>query len=298
MRTISLLILLLFSFASFAQKRTTATIHFDTDKYNIRPGDDAVLDSLVASFGANSKAVQIEISGHCDERASNAYNDTLSLKRARSVEKYLLSRGVDQAMITKVKGYGETMPVEAGSAHSVSTYALDRRVEIVIITPEEKVVEKPVEKPVEPVVEKPVEKPVEKTLTTTIEDTATKKGTKIVLKNLNFVGGEHILLPQSIPILQELLSVMQNNPQLVIAIEGHVCCLPDKADGADFATGNYNLSEARAKTVYDYLVKNGIAPGRVSYKGFGHQFPIYPYPENSEEEKVQNRRVEIMIVNK
>jgi outer membrane protein OmpA-like peptidoglycan-associated protein len=131
-----------------------------------------------------------------------------------------------------------------------------------------------------------------------LADSATKAGTNIILHNINFVGGMHQFLPESGPILIELLEAMQANPKLIIRVEGHICCQPDKGDGLDAETGINNLSEARAKAVMDYLLANGIESKRISYKGFGHSAPIYPFPEQSEEERIQNRRVEIKIISK
>jgi outer membrane protein OmpA-like peptidoglycan-associated protein len=131
-----------------------------------------------------------------------------------------------------------------------------------------------------------------------LADTTTIAGTNIILHNINFEGGVHQFLPESGPMLKELLEAMQSNPKLVIRVEGHICCQSEKADGMDNETGIDNLSEARAKAVMDHLLANGIEPKRVSYKGFGHSAPIYPYPEKSEEERIQNRRVEIKIISK
>jgi outer membrane protein OmpA-like peptidoglycan-associated protein len=86
--------------------------------------------------------------------------------------------------------------------------------------------------------------------------------------------------------VEELLLVMMNNENLKIEIHGHICC---------FTVDTENLSFKRAQAVYDYLVKNGIAIDRLSFKGFGSTMPIYPLPEKSEEERVANRRVEIFV---
>ena len=200
-----------------------------------------------------------------------------------AVKNYLNTRGLD-ASITKEQGFGKRQPLN----NNASDYerSLNRRVQLAITMPEEKVVVKPIEK---------VE---EKTFTKIIEDTAVKVGTVITLKNLNFIGGSHNLMSQSTPVLQELLDVMNRNPQLVISIEGHVCCIPGDDDGVDLALGTRNLSQTRAKTVYDYLLNNGITENRISYKGFGHRFPLTPYPERSDEEMINNRRVEIKIISK
>jgi len=82
---------------------------------------------------------------------------------------------------------------------------------------------------------------------------------------------------------------MEEMPTLKISIEGHICC-----DSNDVT----QLSLARAKLVYDYLVKNGIDAKRLSYKGFGATRPIHPLPELNENEQKENRRVEIRILSK
>jgi outer membrane protein OmpA-like peptidoglycan-associated protein len=88
---------------------------------------------------------------------------------------------------------------------------------------------------------------------------------------------------------------MRRFPTLTIAIEGHICCI--RGDGDVTTTkGIPNLSQARAREVYNYLVANGISPKRLSYVGFGHRFPIFPFPEKDDDEKKANRRVEIRIV--
>jgi outer membrane protein OmpA-like peptidoglycan-associated protein len=92
------------------------------------------------------------------------------------------------------------------------------------------------------------------------------------------------------PVLNELLAIMKENPTLEIEIQGHICC-EFEPDGQQ-----EKLSVQRSKIVYLYLVKNGIESKRLSYHGFGHQFPITL--ERNEEERIQNRRVEIKITNK
>ncbi len=291
MKTFLSLLLLFVSSLAFAQKQTQFTINFDFNKYEIRPAAAAKLDSFATAIGSTKTNFTIELYGHCDSVGSNEYNDALSVKRTGAVKNYLAAKNVQSSFIVKEEGLGKRQPLN-NNASDHDRY-LNRRVVVTVITIEPPVVvvpEKPVEKIIEP--------PVEKTITAIVADTATKVGSKIALKSLNFVGGRHYLLPSSAPILKELLAIMNDNPKLEISIEGHVCCLPDKNDGVDFDYGTLNLSEMRAKTVYDYLVRSGIASKRLSYKGFGHQFPIYPYPEKSIEEMEGNRRVEIKIVNK
>lgn len=114
-----------------------------------------------------------------------------------------------------------------------------------------------------------------------------KKGDKILLENLIFRGGTAFLEKESKPLLEELLEVMKNNPRLRIEIQGHVCCYPNRTN---------KLSKERAKTVYEYLIDNGIPKSRMRYKDFGGKKPIYPMPEKNEQERIANRRVEIEVV--
>ena len=114
-----------------------------------------------------------------------------------------------------------------------------------------------------------------------------KPGDLIALNDLNFSAGTTTLLPTSEPVLQDLLKIMQDNPKLVIQVQGHICCIPDEG---------HEISNARARVVMRYLKKNGIDKDRVSHKDFGGTCPLYPIPEATDEERVANRRVEIEIV--
>ena len=116
-----------------------------------------------------------------------------------------------------------------------------------------------------------------------------KRGDKIELQNMNFIGGSPILLKESKPILVELLMLMQNNSNLKIKIEGHICCS---------LIDDQNLSENRAKTVYSYLLENNISKNRMSYEGYSSKYPKHPLPEKNETERMENRRVEIRIIDK
>ena len=104
------------------------------------------------------------------------------------------------------------------------------------------------------------------------------------------------MMPESIPVLKELLQTMQQNPTLVIEIQGHICCEIGPQEGLDNETGTRNLSVNRARVVYEYLIRNGISPQRLSYRGLGHRFPLFP--DDTDEHKLLNRRVEIKIIKK
>lgn len=80
-------------------------IHWDYNKWDIRPDAVPYLEDLVKLFRENQN-LKFEISSHCDSRGSYEYNDDLSSKRAKAVVDYLISKGVPRSIIVS-KGYGE-----------------------------------------------------------------------------------------------------------------------------------------------------------------------------------------------
>jgi peptidoglycan-associated lipoprotein len=83
-------------------------IHFDFDKYDIRPGDAKILDSNATWLKSNPNHLVL-IEGHCDERGTNEYNLALGERRAKSTMNYLVSQGVQASRITIIS-YGEERP--------------------------------------------------------------------------------------------------------------------------------------------------------------------------------------------
>ena len=118
-----------------------------------------------------------------------------------------------------------------------------------------------------------------------------KKNENLKLHNLNFYGDSYEYLPNAIPSLNRLLSLMQNNSTLKILIEGHTNGCPGGIEYSQM------LSENRAKTIKDFLIKNGINKQRLVSKGFNCSKMLYPNMEtNSDWEKMMNRRVEILVL--
>lgn len=269
--TVALLLLLL-----AVKAQPPFMVFFDFNRYGLTEKARNQLDSFLLAERPNLETHLVQLHGHCDAIGSDGYNHTLSAKRINTVRKYLAEHG-GVKQFTNIKAHGERLPLNNNSTEEERQ--MNRRVEISIVK---------VNSPGGP----------ESSLKEKIADTATIVGTNIVLRNINFVGGMHEFLPSSTQSLQELLDAMNAYPGLEIRVEGHICCEPGTEDGTDLGTGLRNLSVARAKAVQDYLIQNGIDPARISYKGFGHSTPLYPYPERSEEERIANRRVEIKILKK
>lgn len=114
-----------------------------------------------------------------------------------------------------------------------------------------------------------------------------KKGEKIVLKNIFFDTDSYRLEKTSSVELENLLQFLQNNPDIKIEISGHT-------DKTGSEIHNKQLSLNRAKSVYNYLIKNGINKNNLTYKGYGSSCPIDT--NNTEEGKQKNRRTEFKIL--
>lgn len=256
-----------------AQQKDTVVVHFEFDRSEITIAAATTLDSL---FGANQqgKLQQVKLFGHCDFIGSNAYNDSLSQARILSVKKFLHGKGIPDSVFAVETAYGERKPARVGTSDEARAY--NRRVELLIEKTN-------------------IETASIRNLTERIKDSAASSN--LVLENLNFEGGRHFLLPESMPILEELLKALQNNPTVVIEIQGYVCCIEPDQDGLDLDLNTYNLSVQRAKAIYEYLIEKGIDAKRLRYQGFGGRRKIYPY-ERDEFERSKNRRVEINIISK
>jgi peptidoglycan-associated lipoprotein len=82
-----------------------ADIHFDFDKYDIRPDAARTLEASAVWLRANPGAMVL-IEGHADERGTNEYNMALGDRRARASANYLVAHGIAQSRITTIS-YGE-----------------------------------------------------------------------------------------------------------------------------------------------------------------------------------------------
>ena len=105
-------------------------IHFDFDKYNIRPGDAEILNENAALLKKSPK-VKVQIEGHCDERGTTEYNLALGERRANSAKKYLISLGISSNRISTIS-YGKEKPLDPG--HNEEAWAKNRRAHTVVLS--------------------------------------------------------------------------------------------------------------------------------------------------------------------
>jgi outer membrane protein OmpA-like peptidoglycan-associated protein len=117
---------------------------------------------------------------------------------------------------------------------------------------------------------------------------------KVIVEPILFDNNKYELLEPAIETLSKILLALQNNPAIKVEISAHT---DSKGNDGD----NLKLSEMRAKSVVDYLVKNGITANRLTSKGFG-ETKIINRCKNSvdcgELEHALNRRVEFKILSK
>jgi outer membrane protein OmpA-like peptidoglycan-associated protein len=109
---------------------TFANVYFDFDKSAIRKDAEPSLDQL-AEMLIQDKDIKIKFGAHADERGTDQYNMKLSEKRARSIEKYLLAKGVSADQI-RMQWHGKQLPTFT-AASTDEQHQMNRRAEFVTI---------------------------------------------------------------------------------------------------------------------------------------------------------------------
>lgn len=280
-----ILIVLLFvlanSFQSTAQEQFV--VYFDSNKSETNKVETKKLQDWII---ANSEVKIVAINGYTDEDGSNGFNDTLAKKRVD----FIFSKIKNKIKIRedfKTISFGENFNQSKNKAENRKTsifYLLPKDIsrENEILGIKAKVIESIAIIPIE---EETMNFPVNATLAEKIA--LSQKGTLIRLNDINFYINTFAIMPTSKGAIQELIYVMNRNPNLKIEIQGHICCVNKDIK---------KLSLERARQVKRVLVSEGIDGRRIQVKGFGVSKPKFPIPEKSEEEAARNRRVEIMIL--
>ena len=115
------------------------------------------------------------------------------------------------------------------------------------------------------------------------------KPKEIILENVLFETNKSTLLKPSYSALDTLIKQLTLNKTMAIEIKGHT-------DNKGDEIKNQELSERRAKAVFDYLVSKNIPANRLSYRGLGGKEPITT--NETEEGRRKNRRVAFVVVTK
>ena len=270
-------------------------VYFDNNKYDLNKVEQAKFDKWIAQ---NKTSKILSITGSTDEVGTNGFNDTLSQKRVNTI--YALVNGKlkirkdFKSISLGEKGATSTNKAENRKAiiHYIFEKDLAREDEILGITrgKAELSEAKPkvdLEEEIIPIEEERMHFPEGATLQDKIE--LSTKGTLIRLNNINFHINTFAVMANSKPSISELVRVLDKYPKIKIEIQGHICCVDKDVK---------NLSLDRAKQIKRILVYEGINERRIKVRGFGVSKPKFPIPEKTEFEAAQNRRVEIMILDK
>jgi outer membrane protein OmpA-like peptidoglycan-associated protein len=102
-------------------------IYYDYDKWDIRPDAEPTLNRLAEVLKENAD-IRIQLGSHTDCRGNDAYNQSLSQRRAQSAVNYLISKGIEPSRLS-AKGYGESQPAAlcACSSCTESEHQTNRR---------------------------------------------------------------------------------------------------------------------------------------------------------------------------
>ncbi len=114
-----------------------------------------------------------------------------------------------------------------------------------------------------------------------------RRGQTIRMEQVYFKADSPTIIDSSFVVLDELYRFLAENRDVIIEIGGHTNGLPEH-EYCD------KLSTARAKAVVEYLQRKGIPGQQLTYKGYGKRRPVAP--NNSEQGRLQNQRVEIRIL--
>jgi outer membrane protein OmpA-like peptidoglycan-associated protein len=279
------ILFLLFSLKSLGQQQVTFFFDFNKEI----PNDKSMLDSH-NWVNANKNVEIIKLIGYCDSVDKSDYNKDLAMRRIKSMLNIFKTNAIKISDKVELQALGKDFK-------GAKNQSKNRKV-VIFYKP---LIEQKMTAGYEQ--NKALSKAAEDTDFTTLstkvaEEKATlatkfakaKKGELVRISNINFYFNSEKIMEPSMPLLEELLYILEDNPKMRIEIDGHICC--------NLNTMDTKLSFRRAIVIFKYLIDNGIPVGRLAYKGFGSNVPIYRLPERNEEERAANRRVEILVVEK
>lgn len=252
------------------------SVYFKNNSYELGRESKAKLDSL-SQLKSN---LAFRILGNCDPSGNIELNKKLSENRANAVSQYLKNKIGNNIKLTTAVGLGIEKQINDNSTENLREK--NRRVDVFI---EKSLADG----------EKISGKIYPSFLDTKIALMKVKD--TFSLPDVNFIGARHVWLPSGNKNLFRLYKVLKENPALDVELQGHICCDYENFDGEDADLGTFNLSFTRANAIKEYLLKQGIDSTRIKVVGLGHLNPVV-YPEITEEDRVKNRRVELVLTKK
>lgn len=272
-------------------KITLNNVFFDTDKADLRSTSYAELNNVYKLLSEHEDLF-IELSGHTDDVNTHKYNQILSERRALAVVQYLVDKGIDAHRLVAI-GHGETMPVAEND--SEANRQLNRRTELKLIK------ESDVAKYSNRVtgLNKLVQTETgdaaraQKSASRSIYRFSSKNMTKpevgqILSLKVHFLFDNYDFITEfSSGQIVKVMALLIEYPDLRLKIHAH-------SDPFGSAIYNQELSEKRAETVYNYLLKLEIDPSRLEISTYGEDMLLVE--SEDEAANLLNRRVEFEVI--
>jgi outer membrane protein OmpA-like peptidoglycan-associated protein len=257
---------------------TSCDVIYDLDGHShVRPESYPCLDS-VADFMKKHPEMIFEIDSYTDQRGGDSANLKLSQGRANMVEKYLVDHGVPSNVLAAV-GYGEDFPLNSQAAINAvadkdqkeKLYQQNRRTEFRIIY-------------------------IYRAGIFSLTDTSFSPGATLSFPVL-FDLGKSTMRPEGIALVDSLAKFLIAHPELSVEVGNHT----------DMRASTASCSKptmARAQSIVDRLVLDGVPRTQILAKGYGETHPLitekYISLRKSKEGREQlyriNRRTEIRIL--
>ncbi len=262
--------LIIFQSGFLSAQQDTAMVFFPVSSDQIDKENSAYLQNQISNIPYH-RIESVMVLGYCDDTGSEIRNTELSELRAQALYEALLNHDISSELFREIQGQG-SIPIENLSGDITAKRQENRKaIAVFNLAPEA----------VEIVEVMEVKSPK------MIRDSV-RVGDKIKLEKVIFVGGKREIVMSSAKAIQTLVDELRERPELHIRIEGHVCCTPPNTDGVELGTKKKNLSELRAKSVYDLLISRGIEAERLEFVGMKGDYPLGGDP-------ALDRRVEIVI---
>lgn len=256
----------------YSQEIKSRKLFFETDSINLSINEQTKIQNFIDSLNL-AKITSISVSGFCDDVGSKNYNYILSVKRAKNIALIFQNLNLNNKVVFNIEGMGE-VSLDSKNQKPISQQRIQNRYSKIVIE----------------TLKKETNKAINKSIAKDFKKSSI--GDNVILENILFKPGTQYLLDSSYAALNTLFKSLECNKDLVILIQGHIFNPGNiENDGFNPETGEYNLSESRARTIFDYLIKNGTDANRLSYEGLGGNYPTGKGAKH-------DRRVEIIILNK
>lgn len=255
-------------------------VYYDLDKSAIRKDAEPVLDKI-ANLMAEYDFLDLVVNSHTDSRASNAYNEALSNRRADAVRDYLSNFEIPGNRV-KLEWFGEEKRVNDcgdGVPCPETEHQLNRRSELVLEAFSDPT--KDYKLPSQ-FIGRDICDPAD--IFTVLNEEINS------LPTIYFDFDKADLRPIHKKELERVNLMMQRIPSLDLLLQGHT----DQRGSDDY---NMKLSERRAKAVEDYLSKRGLEKRRIVSEWIGESKPINDCASGdcSEQKHQENRRTELKL---